>query len=256
MKVLLVNIAFLSAAVLGTQQTLQPLPDVQITVVPKPAAFPVLKNPVRAASWGEKSAEVRVVSGSSKAATKGAGVVQAKSGWSGSQADAEGSEGSITNAQHKANQNAFKDSWGKENSAKSKKAWGDKFVINKQTASKSKSAHQGSGSSSAASTMKKASGFAQGSEGSAVDNEYAKNENNWRSTFGKQNIGNNKSLSFGQTFAVKAIGKNTAKAIGYGESTAGAKSSGEKAEFSADGKSGVQGSTTSGVNSDSWNASW
>ncbi len=213
------------------------------------------KKAAISSAWVNQNAEKKIVAGKGAAAAKGSGVVEASSGWSGSSSRAEGSEGSITNSDFKANQDAWGKSWATQKNGKAKEAWKNDFGLKQNVAAASKSAHQGTGGSSTSSGMKGASGTAQGSQGSAVDNSFKKNYDAWGDSWGSKSAGK-KSLSFKQTFADKQQGASTARAIGYGASTASGKAAINKSMIEAEGQAGAQGSTASKFAGDSWNNSW
>lgn len=224
---------------------------------PKPAAG---SKPLKKAaskkevSWSNKTTEVRVVKGSSGAATKGAGMVSSSSGWGGSHATAQGSEGSITNAKFSANRDVTQQAWGKEKDGKKTSTWIDNFGKKESTKGNSKAAHEGEGKSTASSTHNSSSGSAIGTRGSAANSDFKKASDDWRDTFVDNRDGKNKQKSFVQKFANKQIGSTNAKAIGYGDSSANAKTTIKKAANSAEGQAGAQSSTAAKYQGDNWHA--
>ena len=90
--------------------------------------------------------------------------------------------------------------------------------------------------------------------GSAANSDFKKASDDWRDTFVDNRDGKNKQKSFVQKFANKQIGSTNAKAIGYGDSSANAKTTIKKAANSAEGQAGAQSSTAAKYQGDNWHA--
>lgn len=211
------------------------------------------KRPNKA--WVNKFSTKANVAGFSASASKGAGQIKSFSGWGGSSANAEGSEGSITSSDFNKDENSWSTSWGAINRAKNKSAWKNDFSIRHKIASNAKSAHSGAGASNAVARGNYSKGTAQGSAGAATENNFLKNTNDWAKNWGKK-MKNGKYSAFKQSWADRSKGDSSSIAIGHGTATVGGKAKISGANVQGEGTLGAQGSTHNNLNTKNWNKSW
>lgn len=259
MKSVLLHLSLLIATALAGRVGVAPASDAAVVeaqpVVAAEGSAAPQKRAKNSLAWSNRFANKVNVASAASSASKGVGQVESASSWSGSQSDAEGSEGSITNSDFMVNQDGWGSSWAQKKNGKNFENWSNDYGVNHNVKAGSRSAHQGSGGSSSSSSMTSSSGTAQGTQGSAVDNKFAKNSDVWQDAWGNRKNGN-KQISFKNAFANIESGASSSRAIGYGTSSASGKSTINKSMVESEGQKGAQASTRTKYDTNNWNDGW